>query len=178
MTSDRPEDIPKHLEQELLKNIQVQGNLTTGDITQIGSQFVLNLDKSSRPTGIPQNLPRSGVSKFVGREDVIATLHQQLQHSDRVAIYAIAGMGGVGKTELALQYAHIHWQQQTYPGGVCWLQAHNLDLGTQIVAFARLHLQLHPPQDLDLPSQVAFCWRHWLPEEVLLVLDVLPTIRR
>jgi len=30
MTSDRPEDIPKHLQQELLKNIQVQGNLPLG----------------------------------------------------------------------------------------------------------------------------------------------------
>ncbi len=92
MTSDRPKDIPKHLQQELLKNIQVQGDLTTGHITQIGSQFVLNLDKSPKPTGIPQNLPRSGVSKFVGREEAIATLHQQLQQRERVAISATAGI--------------------------------------------------------------------------------------
>ena len=53
-------------------------------------------------------------------------------------------MGGVGKTELALQYVHLYGQQQTYPGGICWLMAGELDLGTQIVAFARVHLQLHP----------------------------------
>ena len=92
MTSDRPEDIPKQLQQELLKNIQVQGNLTTGDITQIGSQFVLNVDKSPKRTGIPQNLPRSGVSNFVGREEALATLHYQLQQRERVAISAIAGI--------------------------------------------------------------------------------------
>jgi tetratricopeptide (TPR) repeat protein len=94
-----------------------------------------------------------------------------LQQGERVAISAIAGMAGVGKTELVLQYAHAHWQQQTYPGGVCWLVARELDLGTQVVAFARTYLQLHPPEDLDLHSQVAFCWRHWLPGEVLVVLD-------
>ena len=157
MTSDRPKDIPNRLQQELLKNIQVQGNLTTGDINQMGSQFVLNLDKSAKPTGIHQNLPRSGVSNFVGREEAIATLHQQLRHSDQI--------------ELALQYAHLHWQQQNYPGGVCWLMARELALGTQIIAFDRVDLQLHPPENLDLPSQGAFCWQHWLPGEVLVVLD-------
>jgi len=86
-------------------------------------------------------------------------------------------MGGVGKTELALQYAwqHIHGRgvppERLYTGGVCWLQARDLDLGTQIVAFARAHLQLHPPEDLELSLQVAYCWRHWLPGEVLVVLD-------
>jgi tetratricopeptide (TPR) repeat protein len=86
-------------------------------------------------------------------------------------------MGGVGKTELALQYAwqHIHGRdvppERLYTGGICWLQARDLDLGTQIVAFARAHLQLHPPEDLELSLQVAYCWRHWLPGEVLVVLD-------
>jgi hypothetical protein len=124
-----------------------------------------------RPSSIPQNLPRSGVSKFVGREEVMATLHEQLQQKERVAISAIAGMGGVGKTELALQYAQARWQQQTYPGGVCWLRAGDSDLGNQIVSFARANLPLNPPDNLDLASQVAYCWRNWLPGEVLLVLD-------
>ena len=146
------------------------GDIHIGDRTYYGAdaqtikvvlQEILSGLGGVRPTGIPQNIPLSGVVKFVGREAALSTLHQQLQQTERVAISAVAGMGGVGKTELALQYAQIHWQQQSYPGGVCWLQARDLDLGTQIVAFARAHLQLNPPDDLDLASQVAYCWRNW-----------------
>jgi len=53
-----------------------------------------------------------------------------------VAITAVARMSGVGKTELALQYAMYHWEQGTYPGGVCWLGVLGVDLGTQILPFA------------------------------------------
>ena len=80
-------------------------------------------------------------------------------------------MGGVGKTELALQYAGEQWKQGRYPGGVCWLQARGVDLRIQIVAFARAHLPLRIPEDLELSLQVAYCWRNWLRGEVLIVLD-------
>ncbi len=80
-------------------------------------------------------------------------------------------MGGVGKTELALQYAQYHYQQNTYPGGVCWLQTRNSDVGTQIVNFARVQLQLNLPDDLKLPDQVSYCWRNWCKGDVLVVMD-------
>ena len=120
-------------------------------------------------TGIPENLPRSGVVQFVGREQELETLHQQLQENERVAVSAIAGMGGVGKTELALQYAIKY--KQDYSGGICWIQARRADIGTHIVQFARSRLQLNPPEDLNLPEQVGFCWMHWQPGKVLAVLD-------
>ena len=127
------------------------------------------LEPNTKLTGIPENLPRSGVVHFVGREQELETLHQQLQENERVAVSAIAGMGGIGKTELALQYALI--RKQTYPGGICWLRAKGLNVGTQIVQFGRSRLQLQPPEDLDLTGQVGFCWTHWAAGEVLVILD-------
>ncbi|MGG6239240.1 tetratricopeptide repeat protein [Nodosilinea sp. AN01ver1] len=121
---------------------------------------------------VPHNLPRSGAVEFVGRESDLANLHTQLHQSDRVAITALRGMGGIGKTELALRYALRQLKEGTYPGGICWLQAKEQDIGTEIVNFASDHLGLTVPTDIDLPRQAQFCWRSWPSDgDVLVVID-------
>ncbi|MEQ9480760.1 tetratricopeptide repeat protein [Coleofasciculus sp. F4-SAH-05] len=127
---------------------------------------------------MPHNLKHSGVVKFVGRSDVLKQLHQQLQQTDRIAICAVAGMGGVGKTELALQYALHHRKQGTYPGGLCWIQAGESVVGTQTVSFARTQLDLQLPDGLDLTEQVAYCWRHWRLGDVLFIFDDVRNYRQ
>ena len=107
--------------------------------------------------------------EFVGREEELQNVHQLLQDNKQVAIAAIAGMGGVGKTELALQYAIQ--QRETYNGGLCWLLPKTGDVGIQVVQFARTQLDLKPPEDFDILAQVQYCWRRWREGDVLLVLD-------
>lgn len=102
------------------------------------------------------------MTQFVGRETDLETLHQQLQQAETVAISAILGMGGIGKTELALQYALQQQALQTYPGGICWLKARE-DLGIQVINFARSHLDLSVPEDREFAARVAWCWQHWPP---------------
>ena len=109
--------------------------------------------------------------KFVGRDEELQELHKLLQENNQVAIAAILGMGGLGKTELALQYAMT--QRETYKGGLCWLQAKVEDFGVQVVRFARTQLDLKPPEEFDLPAQVQYCWRNWREGNVLLVVDDL-----
>ena len=168
--SDR--QTPEQVLQSILKDIQVGGNLTTGDITQILNLLVIVKQPDSfKPTGIPHNLPRSGTVKFVGRAEALENLHQMVQQNNQVVIAAIEGMGGVGKTELATQYALLHLLLLTYPGGICWLRARDEDVGIQIVRFAQAKLGLNPPEDWDLPSQVDFCWSRWHEGNVLVVLD-------
>ncbi|WP_375480267.1 tetratricopeptide repeat protein, partial [uncultured Nostoc sp.] len=120
-------------------------------------------------------MPLSGVVEFVGREEELQNLHQLLQDNKQVAIAAIAGMGGVGKTELALQYAIKY--RDTYNGGLCWLLPKTGDVGIQVVQFARTQLDFNPPENLTqdpkdkLLAQVQYCWRCWREGDVLLVLD-------
>lgn len=48
---------------------------------------------------------RAPVGDFVGREKEIETLINALRHESRACITGISGMGGIGKTELALLVA-------------------------------------------------------------------------
>jgi tetratricopeptide (TPR) repeat protein len=116
-------------------------------------------------------LPRSGVVKFVGREEKLEQLHTQLQQNERIAITAIAGMGGIGKTELALQYAIDQKNQVYYPAGLCWLRARDREIATELLTFAQTHLGLSIPEQLEIDAQVRFCWRMWPQGEALIVLD-------
>ncbi|XHR85100.1 MAG: tetratricopeptide repeat protein [Gloeotrichia echinulata GP01] len=83
--------------------------------------------------------------------------------------FLIAGMGGVGKTELALQYAIS--RRETYKGGICWLLAKAGDVGVQILQFARTYLDLNPPDDFDLLAKLQYCYQRWREGEVLLIVD-------
>jgi hypothetical protein len=154
-----------------IANIGIHLNDVKLDVLQdVLREALGELLKSLQPVGIPKNIPRSGVTRFVGREDALLTLHNQLQQGNLVAISAIAGMGGVGKTELAIQYAEKY--EEVYQGGLCWLFARSENIGTQIVSFAQAQMGLKVPEGLDkVDDQVAFCWRNWRSGDVLVILD-------
>jgi tetratricopeptide (TPR) repeat protein len=161
--------------------VLVEGNATAyiGDRYELDTDAVIKalgklLDEialNQKPVGTPQNLPRSGVVEFVGRDAKLIELHEQLQNNKRIAITAIAGMGGIGKTELALQYAIDQLKQGQYPAGCCWLRARDREIATEIVSFAQVHLGLSPLDQLEIEDQVRFCWQRWPEGETLVVLD-------
>jgi tetratricopeptide (TPR) repeat protein len=82
-------------------------------------------------------------------------------------------MGGVGKTQLAVQYATRH--KADYPGGIYWLNGRTGDLATQILLKAEFDLQLQglaaaKERCTNLGDLVQWCWRHWTPHETTLVV--------
>ncbi len=119
---------------------------------------------------IPNNLLLKGSDTFVGRTQELQDLQGLLQSDTPVAICAVKGMGGVGKTELALQFAYQERDRQTYPGGIVWLSARQ-ELPAQVIIFAQTHLNLRPPEDLDFTAKLDWCWQRWPKEKTLLVLD-------
>ncbi len=130
------------------------------------AQPTMGRSKPTYPPNQIQNLPYAS-STFVGREAELEQIHQQLQQGSTVAI---SGMGGIGKTELALQYARTHCREGSYPAGVCWIRARE-DVGAQILSFGRSHFDLTPPEDLELLEKVRWCWSRWREGTALLIFD-------
>src|SRR3984893_13371234 len=68
-----------------------------------GSRPEVSGDGTAKPSlwgRVPSRLP-----DFVGREGWLATLRQTLARDDRIGLVAIQGLPGVGKTQLAVEYA-------------------------------------------------------------------------
>jgi tetratricopeptide (TPR) repeat protein len=107
---------------------------------------------------------------FIGRDSQLQEIHNLLIEHEQVAI---VGLGGMGKSELARQYAQE--QLRFYIGGVCWLNAEAGTSGQQIVDFARTNFTDIPdfeiPDDVNLACQVQYCWRFWPEGKVLLIFD-------
>ncbi|MEG3941764.1 tetratricopeptide repeat protein [Microcoleus sp. S36b_A3] len=101
-------------------------------------------------------------------------LHGLLQDRIRVAIAAASGMGGIGKTELAWQYATFHREHNTYSAGIWWLFVREIDLAPQVLQKA-LRMGIVPPDTLDnLEERLQFCYEEWAKQtsgNALLVLD-------
>ena len=85
------------------------------DTDAIGTEtFALTPPKLSAP---PFQAP-APLLHFVGRETELAALHATLTQPDTTAIIALVGMGGVGKSALAIHLAHL--LRTEYPDGVVW----------------------------------------------------------
>ncbi|MFJ3304786.1 tetratricopeptide repeat protein, partial [Streptomyces sp. NPDC086549] len=59
------------------------------------------------PLGL-HNLPSLPPKVFVGREEALATLAAEMEQGSKAITQTVQGLGGVGKTTLALHYAHTH----------------------------------------------------------------------
>ena len=61
---------------EVQMNFQGPVNTAFGKV----EKYIVN-QQEQLPVGIPQNLPRTGAKVFVGRDEKLAQLHEQLQRT-------------------------------------------------------------------------------------------------
>src|SRR5579885_2301132 len=138
---------------------------------------------------VPQplwNVPYRRNPFFTGREDILAFLYTTLITKQAAALtqaQAISGLGGIGKTQIAVEYAYFY---RKHYQAVLWVTASSRDaLVADFVMLAAL---------LDLPEQheqdqniVVTAVKRWLAthegwllildnvEDLVLIADFLPT---
>ncbi len=122
---------------------------------------------------VPCNLPPRG--EFIGREREKEQVRQAL--ATRSFLVVISGVGGIGKTALALEVAHELWEKRSYEA-VLWTTAkgeRKLDLNDILDIFARTtnypYITQLPPEEKKL--EVA---RLLQAQKCLLVVDNFETI--
>jgi hypothetical protein len=92
---------------------------------------------------------------MVGREDALAQVRRQLQSGKRTAIgqtAAFQGLGGLGKTRLAVEYAYAY--RADYPNGVIWLNA-DQDIIPQLIRLAEESRWVSPHSEQKIKVEMA-----------------------
>ncbi|RKT55526.1 ATP-binding protein [Saccharothrix australiensis] len=143
----------------------VQAGVINGDVVVTGE-----------PAVVPHELP-TGPVHFVERDTELAALDELLAiRADGLpAIAVVTGTAGVGKTALALRWAHRH--TAGFPGGQLFLDLHGFDRQpplTSAEAAARLlrSLGVARPEEIPSATERAARLRTVLSDRrVLLVLD-------
>ena len=89
-------------------------------MSQLGQSLWDRLQRARRAIAVPGNL-RWQNPHFVGRQEELRQLHKKLGTGSVGVVTAVHGLGGQGKTELAVAYAH-GWADG-YPAGLWSLAA-------------------------------------------------------
>lgn len=107
------------------------------------------------------NLPCLRNIYFTGREEVLARLREKLTTTDTEGypqLYALSGMGGIGKTQIAIEYVYRYGDSYE---AILWVHAETYQsLLADFVALAHL-LDLPEKQDTDQHAIIAAV-KYWL----------------
>jgi hypothetical protein len=111
---------------------------------------------------------------FTGREDVLNQLRRALQADNTVALahpQGISGLGGIGKTQTALEYAYRNCAKYT---AVLWIRADSITtIASSMVELARfLNLPEYSEREQEVVVQAVLRWLHRHPGWLLIYDNV------
>ncbi|KAK4243173.1 kinesin light chain 3 [Corynascus novoguineensis] len=118
-----------------------------------------SLPPPEQPTGPWFLVPYTENTTFIGRESILKQLQQQLLRHASQSRIALFGLGGVGKTQIALAYTY--WLRRTRPEvSVFWVHASNAERFRQ--AYASIAQECQVPGYDDPKADVLLLVKAWL----------------
>ena len=130
----------------------VSGSVIADTITLTPEALESLRPKSTDPPGKISNIPHPHNPNFTGRVYLLDLLHTALTSGQYVAftqIQAITGLGGVGKTQLALEYTYQHMADYET---VWWVKSE--EPATLAADYASLAAKLDLPEKMSLDLNV------------------------
>jgi hypothetical protein len=91
----------------------------------------------------------SRVSHFIGRDEELDRVHQELEHDGCRKTAVVHGLGGMGKTQLALAFAQQHKDEYT---AVFWVNSKDVDTLKQGYAAAAMRIYREHPSLVHLKA--------------------------
>jgi hypothetical protein len=108
-------------------------------------------------------IPSELSPRFWGREDALAAINQALDPGNKTYLlktFTLSGMGGVGKTQTALQYASRHRHQYKV---IMWLAADNvISMGQSLREIAKLLGLVRSDEEIQDPVASTLRVKTWL----------------
>ncbi|KZM25138.1 ADP binding [Ascochyta rabiei] len=130
--------------------------IPAADVTKARTAEEMMRDASATPT---YYIPFQENKKFIGRRDELAMLQQRLLVDLDCQEMSIEGLGGTGKTQVALQFAYAVKKAQP-EWSIFWAPAVSIESFEQ--ACAEIARVLHIPQAQDGKDDVKELVRTWL----------------
>ena len=178
-SANRTESRLKELEHELkqlIKENEAGGNATQNHFEEL-TTLPLATIPPIRPLPPGSFIPYSENHHFVGREMELGQLAAALKHDIangfEQQIVALTGLGGMGKTQLAVEFAHRYGAY--FAGGVFWVNCAEREGIQGEIALAGEKMNLAPNfAELDTARRFALVQQAWAePTPRLLIFDNL-----
>src|SRR5215469_13828493 len=154
---------------------------TKGMVLELANQLSLNeqetrqlLEASLTALAPYWQMPYQRNPLFTGREEILYPLHEVLSHEETAILsqsYALSGLGGIGKTQTAVEYAYRHANEYS---ALFWIGADTYErLASDFLMLAEV-LNLPERQEHDL-SKVMAAVQRWLSNhrDWLLIFDIV-----